>query len=135
MRLKRCSNCFETKPVSEFYVCRTKKNYQSRCKACNNEVVRGYYHRKKLRDKINRRRLINEKEKHTHHITNKVQQKKNQYVEENCIWLRYDNAEGGSNGARISSGSIDKERSDETGNDTVLPCGQHVTALHGRDVK
>lgn len=35
--MKRCSNCFQTKPVDQFYV---KRGYghQSRCKLCNREV-------------------------------------------------------------------------------------------------
>lgn len=42
---KKCSNCFQIKPLSEFY--RKLKRYQSRCKACNAEVVRGYMERKR----------------------------------------------------------------------------------------
>lgn len=42
--VKKCSNCFKTKPVSEFY--RKLNHYQSRCKACNAEVVAGYYERR-----------------------------------------------------------------------------------------
>lgn len=48
--VKRCGNCFETKSVSEFYPKREigrKLSYQSRCKACNAEVVRGWKDRKK----------------------------------------------------------------------------------------
>lgn len=40
MATKKCSNCFQVKPVSEFY--RKLDGYQSRCKACNAEVVAGY---------------------------------------------------------------------------------------------
>lgn len=52
---KKCSNCFKIKPVTEFY---RKRAYgpngrQSRCKECNNEVVRGYHERarERMRDK------------------------------------------------------------------------------------
>jgi hypothetical protein len=37
---RRCSNCFQTKPLSAFY--RKLDRYQSRCKACNTEVCKGY---------------------------------------------------------------------------------------------
>lgn len=36
MLQKRCSNCFELKPVDQFY--RKLDRHQSRCKQCNNEV-------------------------------------------------------------------------------------------------
>lgn len=38
--MRRCSNCFKTKDESDFY--RKLDGLQSRCKACNNEVVAGY---------------------------------------------------------------------------------------------
>lgn len=46
--MKKCSNCFQLKPLTEFYVKRWKgkEAHQSRCKACNAEVVRGYRRRK-----------------------------------------------------------------------------------------
>jgi hypothetical protein len=44
---KKCSNCFKVKPVTEFY--RKLNDYQSRCKACNSEVVCAYA--KRLREK------------------------------------------------------------------------------------
>lgn len=59
--MKKCSNCFETKPVTEFYVKHTKlkdgtirPGHQSRCKACNPEVVAGYHARarQRLHDQI-----------------------------------------------------------------------------------
>ncbi len=40
---KPCSNCFQVKPLAEFY--KKLSGFQSRCKACNAEVVRGYYAR------------------------------------------------------------------------------------------
>lgn len=40
---KKCSNCFQVKPLEAFY--RKLRAHQSRCKACNAEVVRGYYAR------------------------------------------------------------------------------------------
>jgi hypothetical protein len=43
--LKKCSNCFKLKPVSEFYTRRTGDGRQSRCKECNREVVAGYRER------------------------------------------------------------------------------------------
>lgn len=50
---KRCGNCFQTKPVTEFY--KKLDGYKWNCKACNPEVVRGFYERKreKLRDNLN----------------------------------------------------------------------------------
>lgn len=42
---KKCLNCFRFKPVTEFYA--KLDGYQSRCKACNAEVVRGYHHQRK----------------------------------------------------------------------------------------
>lgn len=46
---KKCSNCFQLKHNDKFYVKRAnnKITRQSRCKACNNEVVQGYKLRKK----------------------------------------------------------------------------------------
>lgn len=35
--MKKCSNCFKAKPLAEFY--RKRDRHQSRCKACNAEVV------------------------------------------------------------------------------------------------
>jgi hypothetical protein len=50
--MKRCNNCFETKPLTEFYVKRG-FGYQSRCKKCNAEI--GYVYKNKNRpDKIER---------------------------------------------------------------------------------
>jgi hypothetical protein len=49
--MKKCSNCFQTKPLEDFYVKRDKnanknKVYrQSRCKECNPEVCAGYRER------------------------------------------------------------------------------------------
>lgn len=42
---QRCSNCFVTKPHSEFYA--KLDRLQARCKACNAEVVAAYNDRKK----------------------------------------------------------------------------------------
>ena len=55
-KLRKCSNCFKEKPISEFYVkrwpsYRDGQGFQSRCKACNAEVVRGYHKRKREREK------------------------------------------------------------------------------------
>ena len=49
---KKCSNCFKIKPVEEFYVSRTKgpNRYQSRCKACNSEVVQGSRYRRQQKE-------------------------------------------------------------------------------------
>lgn len=51
--MKKCSNCFQTKPLDDFYVKRP-SGHQSRCKACNTEVVAGYKARahQKLFDQI-----------------------------------------------------------------------------------
>lgn len=46
--MRFCSNCFQMKALSEFYPKRP-NGYQSRCKGCNAEVVRGYNHRLKAR--------------------------------------------------------------------------------------
>lgn len=43
--MKKCSNCFELKSLDSFY--RKLERHQSRCKACNAEVVRGYNDRAK----------------------------------------------------------------------------------------
>lgn len=45
----KCSNCFQIKPISEFY--QKGDGYQSRCKACNNEVCSAY-REKARKDKI-----------------------------------------------------------------------------------
>ncbi len=46
--LFKCSNCFKHKPLHEFYEKRgARSGRQSRCKACNAEVVRGYQSRKR----------------------------------------------------------------------------------------
>lgn len=51
--VKKCSNCFTVKNISYFY--RKLKSYQSRCKSCNAEVVRGY------RKRLNReKRVLND---------------------------------------------------------------------------
>jgi hypothetical protein len=50
---RKCGNCFQVKPVTEFYPKRpfnSKPTYQSRCKACNSEVVKGWKMRKKQRE-------------------------------------------------------------------------------------
>jgi hypothetical protein len=48
----KCSNCFQEKPETEFYL-RLRRDpsagRQHRCKTCNAEVVRGYNHRRKAR--------------------------------------------------------------------------------------
>lgn len=45
---KKCSNCFQVKPISEFH--RKGNGYQSRCKdPCNNEVARAW--RKKAQER------------------------------------------------------------------------------------
>jgi hypothetical protein len=45
--MKRCWNCFKIKPESEFYVRRYlgKVGFQTRCKACNSEVVAAWRER------------------------------------------------------------------------------------------
>lgn len=58
--MKKCSNCFQFKPLDEFY--RKLDGHQARCKACNAEVVSGYrerlrrgeikLHRKFLKSKV-----------------------------------------------------------------------------------
>lgn len=45
MGTKKCSNCFQVKPLDQFY--RKLNRHQSRCKLCNAEVVRGYMQRRK----------------------------------------------------------------------------------------
>lgn len=45
---KKCINCYQVKPVTEFYLKSQnefgKKYWQTRCKACNSEVQAGYRH-------------------------------------------------------------------------------------------
>ncbi len=62
--MRRCSNCFKKKPDSEFYPRRAygPKGRQSRCKACNAEVVRGYWQRARENVVLTRRALFAEKE-------------------------------------------------------------------------
>jgi hypothetical protein len=43
--MRRCSNCFKEKPLTEFYP--KLRGYQSRCKGCNAEVVYAYSARRK----------------------------------------------------------------------------------------
>lgn len=50
--MKKCTNCFQLKPEDAFY--RKLAWRQSRCKACNAEVVRGYVRRKQ--EKVRRAR-------------------------------------------------------------------------------
>ncbi len=38
--MKKCSNCFQVKPLDAFY--RKLNRHQSRCKQCNAEVVYSY---------------------------------------------------------------------------------------------
>jgi hypothetical protein len=45
--MRRCSNCFQEKPDTEFY--RKLNGLQSRCKGCNAAVVRGYSRRRRSR--------------------------------------------------------------------------------------
>jgi hypothetical protein len=52
MITRRCSNCFKTLPLRDFYLQKKSnrgslipKHYQSRCKSCNAEVCRGLYQR------------------------------------------------------------------------------------------
>lgn len=48
MKTKRCWRCKETKPVSEFYKNRSKKDgLQDRCKGCTQERDRRYYENNK----------------------------------------------------------------------------------------
>jgi hypothetical protein len=47
MTEKKCSNCFQVKPISEFY--RKCDRHQSRCKSCNAEVC--FVYRNRLRPK------------------------------------------------------------------------------------
>lgn len=47
--MKKCSNCFQLKPLTEFYVKRP-NGHQSRCKSCNAEVVAAYKKAKFQRD-------------------------------------------------------------------------------------
>ena len=49
--MRKCSNCFQLKPDTEFYVKRWRSyvGRQSRCKTCNAEVVRGYCRRRRAR--------------------------------------------------------------------------------------
>lgn len=59
---KKCSNCFASKHVDDFYPRSKNKlptrpqDYQSRCIDCNPEVVRGYNQRKReaLRNELNK---------------------------------------------------------------------------------
>lgn len=45
LSMKKCSNCFQVKSATEYY--RKKERLQSRCKACNAEVVAAYSKRAK----------------------------------------------------------------------------------------
>lgn len=48
----KCTNCFQEKLETEFYLKLRRDpsaGRQSRCKACNAEVVRGYSKRKRVR--------------------------------------------------------------------------------------
>jgi len=53
---RRCYNCFQTKPLSEFYRKGRRPpplrlaDFQARCKGCNAEVVRGYNQRKRYKE-------------------------------------------------------------------------------------
>lgn len=54
--MKKCSNCFQMKDETQFYPKRIRRKdgtfleaRQSRCKACNAEVVAGYFQRAKER--------------------------------------------------------------------------------------
>lgn len=51
--MKSCSNCFQIKPDDQFYTRRQggRLGRQSRCKACNAEVVRSYKRMKDDRDR------------------------------------------------------------------------------------
>jgi hypothetical protein len=44
---KKCSNCFQIKPLSAFYTRKAHDGYQTCCKACKPEVCRGYRLRKR----------------------------------------------------------------------------------------
>lgn len=44
---RKCSNCFQVKPVSEFY--RKLRGHQCRCKACQPEVQRAWYRRSRAK--------------------------------------------------------------------------------------
>lgn len=48
--MKKCSNCFQLKPLTDFYVKRAQNSYQSRCKKCNPEVCKAYAKRRFQRD-------------------------------------------------------------------------------------
>lgn len=45
--MKRCSNCFQEKPLDQFY--KKLDRYQARCKSCNTEVCFVYRNRKRPR--------------------------------------------------------------------------------------
>jgi len=45
--MKSCSNCFKILPATTEFFYRKLSGLQSRCKACNAEVVRGYLRRKR----------------------------------------------------------------------------------------
>ena len=55
MKTKRCSMCYETKPMSEFYPTNGKGRFRSECKGCKNTAARstgyrnwensGYHHK------------------------------------------------------------------------------------------
>lgn len=53
--MKKCSNCFQLKDLSEFYPKRHRykdriySTHQSRCKSCNAEVCAGYKERARWR--------------------------------------------------------------------------------------
>jgi hypothetical protein len=58
MKTRNCSNCFTEKPLTEFYAKRIKTrngvrlSTQSRCKACNREVVLSYQVRRRIEQNI-----------------------------------------------------------------------------------
>lgn len=67
MKMRSCSNCFQTKPESDFYPKRP-AGRQSRCKVCNTEVVRAYNRAKRARDVRDRWDVVHGRKKATHEM-------------------------------------------------------------------
>lgn len=57
MDLRKCSNCYCEKPVTEFYTKKYKTNsgqiylgFQNRCKPCNSEISTAYAREKRWKE-------------------------------------------------------------------------------------
>ncbi|AYV85568.1 MAG: putative nuclease [Satyrvirus sp.] len=118
---KKCTKCSETKPISEFYVCKGDK-IRSSCKKCDNAMTRSYKarHRKHIseynqkykadhREEIsvynheynkNNREAIQERQTRTHKIRRKTD--KNYKTAIDLRWLVYNLIKDGEKYEKIS---------------------------------